>query len=89
MDSHDMASGDMPCATGTVDCSIRDDFNHDGRTVQLKLNDPPNDVPVVINAVETLTPAAQPIDLVGMCPTRSPPPGDSPPLNVLYCIYLD
>ena len=78
-----------PCASAADDCSLGDDFNYDGRNTQVKLKDLPNDVPFAISDLIDTVAAARFVDLQGICPTRSPPPDSSPPLNVLYCVYLD
>jgi hypothetical protein len=89
---HDMHAGmddEMPCADGLSDCSLDPDFNHDGRGGQTQLKDVKGDSPAF----------AVPMDLVApfdtMARERSPPrfqtahSGTSPPLHVLYCVYLD
>jgi len=88
MDLHAPVLSDNPCATNATDCDVLDDLNYDGRVAQLKLKDAPNDAPVAINSLDAQFPASQSFDFFGVHPTRSPPPSDSPPLNVLYCVYL-
>ena len=85
----DDASGEAHCVSGSGDCSLSDELNHDGRYSQLKLNDHPVDVPIAISDWSYVadTPVAK--ELAGVCRSRSPPPDSSPPLNVLYCVYLD
>lgn len=84
-----IAGDDMSCASNGGDCGILDELNYDGRSVQLKLKDAPDDGPVAIISLEDWSPLAPSASLPGIGHTRSPPPGDSPPLNVLYCVYLD
>jgi hypothetical protein len=88
MAGHDMAPSEMPCATGATDCSLADEFNYDGRAVKLELKDSPNDLPIAIHPQAALVRTMQPAKHVGWHRTRSPPPGPSAPLNVIYCVYL-
>ena len=78
-----------PCASASDDCGLGDDLNYDGRNTQLKLKDLPVDAPVAISNPIDIAAVARFVDLRGVCPTRSPPPDSFPPLNVLYCVYLD
>jgi hypothetical protein len=93
-DGHDMASieavgHDMPCATVAADCSVLDDYNYDGRAVQLKVKDAPSDLPVALLPSEQFLADAQ-SNLVAYAPPNiNHPPGPSLPLNILYCVYLD
>lgn len=77
------------CATVGDDCSLGDDLNYDGRNAQVKLKDLPIDTPLAIGDLFATATAARFVDVGGVYPTRSPPPASSPPLNVLYCVYLD
>lgn len=89
---HDMHAGmdtEMPCADGLSDCNLDPDFNHDGRSGQGQTKDIKGDSSAI----------AVPMDLVAPFNTvarERPPPrtitahlGASPPLHVLYCVYLD
>lgn len=78
-----------PCASASDDCSLDDEFNYDGRNAQVKLKDLPIDAPLAINDLIDAATVARFDDLRGVFPTRSPPPDSAPPLNVLYCVYLD
>lgn len=78
-----------PCGLATDGCSLGDDLNYDGRNAQPKLKDLPTDFPLAISDLFVADIAARFVDLDRACPTRSPPPGSYPPLNVLYCVYLD
>lgn len=89
MDTHDRASGDGPCTTGVTNCGVLDDFTCDGRVARLRLKDAPDDTPLATNAFDSLLPATRSVGLVVLPPTRSYLPGNSLPLNVLYCVYLN
>lgn len=80
---------EMRCATNADECSLIDDFKHDGRTTELKLKDAPSDVPLAIHPGITQILPTQSAAEIGWYPTRSPPSGKQRPLNVLYCVYLD
>jgi hypothetical protein len=88
-DSHNMASNEMPCATGAADCDVLDEFDYDGRLSQLKLKDPRNDLPVAIISVTELLAGVRHSRVEKRRPTHNAPPGYPIPLNVLYCVYLD
>lgn len=78
-------SQDQPQA---MDCSYVDSYNYDSRNTQPKPNDLPQDAPVIVD------------NFVAACVSEFPPkvwlsaersaahPG-GPPLNILYCVYLD
>ena len=85
---NESASGEMPCAVAATDCSLVDDFNYDGRTVKLELNDPPNDAQVAIGPSAVFGAEPRPAEDLVRHSTRSPPPPASVPLNVFYCVYL-
>ena len=85
----DSNGSSAPCATGMSQCVVGDEINIDSRTPTVKVKDVPSDTLLAIapaNAV--LTPAeysaSLPVSFV-----RPYLPGDPPPLNVLYCVYLD
>ena len=84
----EMAGGGS-CASASGDCSLGDGLNHDSRSVQPKLKDLPAELPLATFESFSPVPTARHVDLRGVCPTRSPPSNFSPPLNVLYCVYLD
>lgn len=78
-----------PCSTGMSQCTVGDDINIDSRTSTIKVKDAPADTPLAIAplmAVPELTEYSA--SLPHSC-IRSYLPGDPPPLNVLYCVYLD
>ncbi|MBT8101306.1 MAG: hypothetical protein KJO82_16235 [Gammaproteobacteria bacterium] len=88
MAAEDSASGEMPCSIAATDCSLLDEFNYDGRTVKLELNDAPNDSPIAIGFPIDYESGRRPAEYLGWHSTRSPPPQLSVPLNVFYCVYL-
>lgn len=92
-DGHEMPSDpmegvDMPCATGVADCSVVDEANIDGRTGQLKLKDAPADQPIVMIPFAGLLADVQPKRISDILSPDTHPPDSSPPLSVLYCVYL-
>jgi hypothetical protein len=89
---HDRSAIDaetMPCASGAADCGVADDLNHDGRPVQLKLKDAPTDTPAAMPVLGDALIVARTGETMTLYPSRSPPPGASCALNILYCVYLD
>lgn len=88
-ESHDKALEGAPCNAEASQCAFSDDYNYDGRSVQIKVKDAPSDVPVAIApAVVALSLA----DMVSVSPGPDDPwqrPGVPPSLNILYCVYLD
>ncbi len=76
-----------PAATTVVDCVSPDESALDARNSFVKLKDAPAEQPVAILPPEVLFPVAV---------VRSPAPdrcyyqtpGNPPPLNILYCVYL-
>ncbi len=93
--SHSMHHADdsngrsAPCATGMSQCVVGDDINIDSRTSTVKVKDVPADMPLaIVSSMVVLAPAEYSASLPRSC-TRSYLPGDPPPLNVLYCVYLD
>ncbi len=93
IDGHKMASSDtvkqaMPCASGAVDCDILDDFNHDGRTAQLKVKDAPDELPIALLSATDLASGIKPVSQPDPSPVCLDPPGPPPALTKLYCVYL-
>lgn len=78
----------MPCATGVADCSVLDEANIDGRTGQLKLKDAPAGQPIVMMPSAGLLADVQPKRISDVLAPDTHPPDSSPPLSVLYCVYL-
>lgn len=88
MSSDTTADHDMPCATGATDCTAFDAVNVDARSGGLKLKDTSNDQPDVIGPFAAFIADTGPSRTVVVEPPSSHPPDFSPPLNVLYCVYL-
>jgi hypothetical protein len=84
----DMADHEMPCASAIADCSILDELNYDGRNVQLKVKDAPEDLPVAILTVAKLAFDIRPRRRSFLRPIQSHLPGPPQALNKLYCVYL-
>lgn len=84
----DTAAAEMPCATVATDCGEPDQLNFDGRSAKLQLNDPPNDTAVAVAPTTLPDAKLRPAAYPGWHGTRSPPPIESVPLNVIYCVYL-
>ena len=79
----------MPCADGAADCALDEGWSHDGRSGTVKLKDAPVDALIAIVPQE---PALQFLQTgrTTLIPYRTPAhAGASPPLHVLYCVYLD
>ncbi len=77
------------CDMSMSQCAVGNDVNIDSRTSTIKIKDAPADTPLAIApaiAVPELTEYSA--SLPQLC-IRSYLPGDPPPLNVLYCVYLD
>lgn len=77
-----------PCKTSAAQCAFVDDFNYDGRVIEVKVKDEPSDEPLGM---------ATPIPVVVLDDSLIAKPGirdgsvfsgDPPLLNVLYCVYL-
>lgn len=87
--SDDADPGNSPCEMGASQCTFVDDFNYDGRILKVKVKDAPGDVPLgIAPGIAEISPAAISPVVPHDC-IRSYNPGDPPPLNVLYCVYLD
>ncbi len=80
---------EAPCVTSADDCNPLNDLNYDGRTFKLAVKDLPGELPTVIFPAQFKIPALPPSRCTGWPRTRSPPPGEPTPLNILYCVYLD
>ena len=77
------------CESGAADCGASREANNDGRPVQVKLKDVPSntsafllDSAAVGSAVDASPDGIQHA-------TSNPPSTSAPPLNVLYCVYLN
>ena len=87
--AHDMdhsAPVTAPCETNASQCTIVDDFNYDGRSTKVK--DAPSDVPIGITLSDDGVLSESRSYAHSAIGGRSHPPSSSPPLNILYCIYL-
>lgn len=84
-----MGEHGVPCVMGETNCDLPDESNIDWRTGQIKLEDGPSDLaPAVVATAPWLTNmSAERVMLV--TPFVADPPGTAPPLNILYCVYLD
>jgi len=76
-----------PCNITGGQCAFLEDYNYDGRTVEVKVKHAPSDVPLGVTPSNATTPLHGAL-LVAQDATD--PPGRSasrPPLNLLFCIY--
>lgn len=92
-EGHDMAAGDMAerdmrCATGAAHCSASDSVNIDVRSGQPKLKNILTELPVAIAPFSGPFADVRPQQTIVELPSHRQPPDSSPPLNVLYCVYL-
>ena len=78
----------MPCADGAADCTIDEDWNHDTRGAKSKLKDVPAEIPVAIAPQELNAQLYRPTGSSGPTSCSPAQAGASPPLHVLYCVYL-
>jgi len=70
-------------------CVVGDDINIDSRTPTIKVKDVPADTPLAIAPAITVPEITEYSASLPHSCIRSYLPGDPPPLNVLYCVYLD
>ena len=88
-ESHNKALEGAPCNVDASQCGFSDNYNYDGRTVQVKVKDAPSDVLV---AIAPAVVAMSLTNTVSVSPGPDDPwhrPGVPPSLNILYCVYLD
>ncbi len=77
-----------PCSDGTSDCDGSELFKHDGRVGDIKPKDPPPDTPaVLLPRASVAQPAARAVSV--RAATGPIPAGVPPPLNLLYCTFLN
>jgi hypothetical protein len=88
MASHGNTASEMPCATGADDCSPMDTLNVDGRVTPHKVKDLPSDQPVAILSSAALLSTVDYHVQSKSLPRTYRTPGNSLPLNILYCVYL-
>ncbi len=89
---HDMASSGLadsglPCVTLAAECELLDDYNVDGRSVQLKVKDTSSDVSDTLLPSE-LFPLLARSQFTASAPSDTRPPDTSVALNIIYCVYL-
>jgi hypothetical protein len=77
------------CATGISQCTVGDDISIDSRTSTIKVKDAPTDSVLAIAPAMPVLALAEYSPLLAQLCIRSYLPGEQPPLNVLYCVYLD
>lgn len=87
--AHDSNAQEMPCHNNASDCSVFDEFSFDGRTAKVNAKYDAIELPagIVASAISVL-----PINCLPGRYRRGELlhlPGEPPPLNVLYCVYLD
>lgn len=76
------------CETGPFQCGLLDDYKFDGRSVQVKVKNAPSDVPIGIVQAVVSTPVLNNLPAPCSRVDIAFQPGDQPPLNLLYCVYL-
>jgi hypothetical protein len=67
---------------------LADDYSHDGRGGQKTLKDAPDSGSAAILQTRILVPDLRREPSPGAVRYRFVAPGTSPPLNVLFCVYL-
>ena len=88
-ESHDKALEGALCNGGASQCAYSDDYNYDGRTVQIKAKNAPSDLPVAIAPTVVALSLANTVSVSPGHHDPSHQPGVPPSLNILYCVYLD
>ncbi|MFQ6004379.1 MAG: hypothetical protein ACE5OQ_02655 [Woeseia sp.] len=71
-----------------MDCSYVDSYNYDSRNTQPKPNDLPRDAPVIVDNLVAPSVSEFPPKVSVSAERAAADPG-GPPLNILYCVYLD
>ena len=86
--AHAEAERDTPC-DDSGDCSLDDSVNHDGRAGQVKLKHPATELPAAVAAPDSGF-ASRLFAGRQLAPERNYQLASaSPPLHVLFCVYLD
>ena len=89
--AHDMDHADTstsPCEINASSCAFPDDFNFDVRSVKIKVENAPGDVPVgIVSSIAGNPSNGNSLQLSGIGDKSYVPPYRSA-LNVLYCVYL-
>lgn len=86
--AHEETPRDVPCLTQASQCGFLDDYNYDGRTVQIKVKDAQSDVPLGIVPVFITVPVPAGAPLAYGTGDASFRSAAVPRLNLLYCVYL-
>lgn len=87
--SNNMPAEDASCCDVEASrCAFLNDYNYDGRTVQIKVKDAPGDLPIGIAPAIVAIPIADRVPVSLAFGDASLRPGHRPPLNLLYCVYL-
>jgi hypothetical protein len=89
--SHDMDNSGhdtAPCETSASQCAFLEDFNYDGRTVKVKVDNEPGDVPVgIVLSIAANSFAGNSLQLFSIG-DYSNSIARRAALNILYCVYL-
>jgi hypothetical protein len=81
-------SGASPRETDAPQCTILDDFNYDSRIFKVKVKDSPSDESTGIAPSVAGVPFSDNSCAILNIGDTSLLPGQEPPLNILYCVYL-
>ena len=77
-----------PCETSASQCAFLEDFNYDGRTAKVKVDNEPGDVPVgIVSSIAANSFEGNPLPLFGIG-DYSNSIARQAALNILYCVYL-
>jgi len=82
------SAGVLPYETSAAQCAFIDDFNYDGRMVEAKVKNEPSDETPGVAAPFPAIALEKGLMASPGAGNHSFFPGDPPPLNVLYCVYL-
>ena len=85
----DMDADTTPCATSASNCELIGDLNNNDRSDQLKLKDVQKDLPANVAAAPVVVGVDQTVVSSATSLSMNRPPGNSPPMHKLYCVYLD
>lgn len=86
--AHDEVPRDVPCMTQMSQCGVLDDYNLDGRTVQIKVKNTQSDIPAGIAPALVTVPVLVSVPVSCRKVAASFRTVAAPPLNLLYCVYL-
>ena len=76
------------CDTSASPCAFLDDFNYDGRTAKLKVEDTQGEIPACLVSSNAVFALQNNSEVLSGSIATSYAPGHRPPLNVLHCVYL-